>query len=116
MHLHQLTPMPFTSYLRQCLANIQNAKAHELDEALVYYVKIQYLAERIAVLKESQTGRADRGNGAVALEGFEQKKEVQEREAAMAACQAYLDKLRKELPRGLKDDGKNPQNWNQGHN
>lgn len=108
IHLHQLTPMPFTSYFRQCLANIQNAKAHELDEALVYYVKVQYLAERVTVLKDAQMGRADRGNGGVVPEGFEQEKEAQEREAAMAACQDYRDKLRKELPSGLKDHGNIP--------
>ncbi|KAK3290227.1 uncharacterized protein B0H64DRAFT_332524 [Chaetomium fimeti] len=105
MHLQQLTPIPFTLHLRQCLANIQNAKEHDLDEALVYYVKIQYLAERVTALKDPRPGRANRGNGGVGLEGFEHDKGIQEREAVMAGCQAYLDKLRREVPGSLKDDG-----------
>ncbi|KAH6628927.1 hypothetical protein F5144DRAFT_493236 [Chaetomium tenue] len=104
IYLRQLAPMPFTSYLRQCLANLQNAKTHELDQALVYHVNIQRLAERVTVLKSSQLGRADRGNGGTALKGFGQNKEIQDPEAAMAACQAYLAKLRTELPIGVKDD------------
>ncbi|KAH6855489.1 hypothetical protein B0I37DRAFT_411479 [Chaetomium sp. MPI-CAGE-AT-0009] len=104
MHLQQLTPMPFTLYLRQCLANIQDAKAHDLDEALVYYVKTQYLAERITALKDPQQGRADRGNGGVALEEFGQDKGTQEREEAIAGCRAYLDKLRREVPNRLRNN------------
>jgi hypothetical protein len=49
MHLQQLTSMPFTSCMRECLVEIREAKAHELDKILVHFVKVQYLVERVAV-------------------------------------------------------------------
>lgn len=105
VHLQQLTSMPFTSYLRQCLVDITEAKNHDLDQALVHFVKIQYLAERVAVLKTPQQRRIDLSNDKMALEGSEQDRESQERGAALAGCQAYLDRLARELPSGLKDNG-----------
>ncbi|KAK4035185.1 hypothetical protein C8A01DRAFT_18114 [Parachaetomium inaequale] len=104
MHFQQLTSMPFTAYMRQCLVEIQEAKAHDLDETLVHCVKIQYLAERVAVLKTLQPKRTDVGNDRIALEGGERDKESQERGVALAGCQTYLDRLVRELPGGLKDD------------
>ncbi|KAL1836473.1 hypothetical protein VTJ49DRAFT_5087 [Mycothermus thermophilus] len=104
MHLQQLTSMPFTSYMRQCLAEIQERKDHELDGVLVHFVKVQFLAERVAVLKSPQMKRADNYNDRVPLEGGEQEKESPERGAALAGCQAYLDNLTRELPSALKDN------------
>jgi hypothetical protein len=108
MHLQQLTSMPFTSYMRQCLVELQEAKTHELDEVLVHFVKIQYLAERVAVLKSAQLKRTDPGSDRMSLEGGEQEKESPEREAALAGCQAYLDRLMREMPGGLRDNGEFP--------
>jgi len=105
MHLQQLTSMPFTSYMRQCLVEIQEAKAHELDEILVHFVKVQYLAERVAVLKSPQLKRTDLATDKMSLEGGEQEKDNSERGAALAGCQAYLDRLVRESPSALKDNG-----------
>lgn len=106
MYLQQLTSMPFTSYMRQCLVEIQEAKDHSLDETLVYCVKVQYLAERVAVLKSPQVKRADPNNDRMALEGTEQEKESQERGTALDSCQAYLERLARDLPSSLKNNGK----------
>jgi hypothetical protein len=105
MHFQQLTSMPFTVYMRQCLVEIQEAKAHDLDETLVHCVKIQYLAERVAVLKTLQPKRTDIGNDGIVLEGGGNDNESQERGVALAGCQTYLDRLVRELPGGLKDNG-----------
>jgi hypothetical protein len=106
MHLEQLTPLPFTPYVRQCLVDIGEAKDHDLDEVLVHFVRVQYLAERVAVLKRPQLKGAEPRNDTVTLENGEQDQKSQERAAALAGCQAYLDRLVDELPRGLRDNGK----------
>jgi hypothetical protein len=92
--------------MRQCLVEIQEEKDHDLDEILIHFVKIQYLAERVAVLKSPQLRRADSSNDRVALENGRQGRESQERGVALAGCQAYLDRLIGALPGGLKDNGK----------
>ncbi|KAL2269273.1 hypothetical protein VTJ83DRAFT_1457 [Remersonia thermophila] len=104
MHLQQLTSMPFTSYMRRCLAEVQERKDHELDEILVHFVKVQFLSERVAVLKSPQLKRADHCNDRVPLDGAEQEKESSERGGALVGCQAYLDRLARELPSALKDN------------
>lgn len=97
--------MPFTSYMRQCLAELQQAADHELDEVLVHFVKAQYLAERVAVLKSPQLKSTNPSHDRVALEGGEQDKGSQE-DVALAGCQSYLERLARELPSGLKENGK----------
>ncbi|KAL2138587.1 hypothetical protein VTI28DRAFT_6532 [Corynascus sepedonium] len=80
MHLQQLTSMPFTPFMRQSLVELQEGKKHSLDEALVQCVKIQYLAERVAVLKSPQLRNiASKDNKAV-LDMGEQNNETQELE------------------------------------
>lgn len=91
--------------MRQCLVELQETKAHDLDEVLIHFVKIQYLSERVAVLKSPQLKKADPGSDRMSLEGSEQEKESPERGAALAGCQAYLDRLVRELPGGLRDHG-----------
>lgn len=103
MHLQKLTSMPFTAYMRQCLVDIPEAKDHNIDRILIHFVKVQYLAERVAVLKSPQQRRADPDR--MGFEGSDQDKESQERGAALAGCQAYLDRLARELPASLKEDG-----------
>ncbi|KAL2166117.1 hypothetical protein VTG60DRAFT_3278 [Thermothelomyces hinnuleus] len=105
MHLQKLTSMPFTSALRQSLVELQEGSEHGLDEVLVHCVKIQYLAERVAVLKSPQPKRpAGEGYMAAGPNAGEEHKESQEREAALAECRNYLDQLIKNLPSGLKDN------------
>jgi hypothetical protein len=85
---------------------MQEAKAHELDEILVHFVKVQYLAERVAVLNSPQMKKAEFGSDKMALEGSsEQEKDNSERSAALAGCQEYLDRLLMESPSALKDNG-----------
>ena len=108
MHLQQLTSMPFTSYMRQCLGEIQDAKEHGLDEVLVHFVKVQYLAERVAVLKSPQLKSTETSHDRVNLQQEEQGRESQESEVALAGCRAYLDRLVGELPSALKNNGKAP--------
>ncbi|KAL2261807.1 hypothetical protein VTK26DRAFT_3281 [Humicola hyalothermophila] len=104
MHLQQLTSIPFTSYMRQCLAEIQESKEHDLDPLLVYSVKVQYLAERVAVLKTSQQRTAELSIDRSVPDSTEMGREDQERGAALASCRAYLDRLARELPGVLKDN------------
>lgn len=103
MHLQQLTSMPFTSYMRQCLADIQDNKEEELDEILVHFVKVQYLTERVAVLKSPQLTRVDqRGDR---FEGGGRGKHGSEKDAALAGCQAYLDKLEMDISTASRNNG-----------
>ncbi|KAK4133601.1 hypothetical protein BT67DRAFT_55004 [Trichocladium antarcticum] len=104
MHLHQLTSMPFTLYMRQCLVDIAEAKEHSLDQVVVHFVKTQYLAERVAVLKTPLQGSTDLSSEKVALDRNDEDRGAQERGAALAGCQGYLDRLVRELPGSLKDD------------
>ncbi|KAK4169776.1 hypothetical protein QBC43DRAFT_351916 [Cladorrhinum sp. PSN259] len=90
MYLQQLTSMPFTSYMRQCLVDVQQEKEHELDDVLVYYLKVQYLTERVAVLMSPQV---------------EQEQPTTERSAAMASSQEYFDKIIRDMPEALKNNG-----------
>lgn len=105
MHLQQLTSMPFTLYMRQCLVDIAETKEHSLDQVVVHFVKTQYLAERVAVLKTSLQESTDLSNEKAALDRNAEDRGGQERGAALAGCQAYLDRLVRELPGELKDDG-----------
>ena len=105
MHLPQLTSMPFPKYMRQCLTELEQAEDHDLDQVLVRFVKAQYSAERVAVLKSPQLRRANLSNDRVSLEGGEQDKESQE-EATLTGCQAHLERLARELPIGLRENGK----------
>ncbi|KAK3988417.1 hypothetical protein QBC44DRAFT_243579 [Cladorrhinum sp. PSN332] len=89
MYLQQLTSMPFTSYMRQCLVDIQQEKEHFLDDVLVYYLKVQYLTERVAVLMTPQ---------------IEQEQPTAELNAAMASSQEYLDKIMRDMPEALKNN------------
>ncbi|KXX80290.1 Transcriptional regulator WAR1 [Madurella mycetomatis] len=105
MYIQQLTSMPFTSYMRQCLADVQEANEHSLDGILIHYVKLQHLTERVAVLKSSQPRRADLGGDRLAFERREQDLESQAPgAAALADCRAYLDGLVSKLPDNLKND------------
>ncbi|GAB1312536.1 Zn(2)-C6 fungal-type domain-containing protein [Madurella fahalii] len=105
MYIQQLTSMPFTSYMRQCLADIQDANHHSLDGILIHYIKLQHLTERIAVLKSPHSRRADFGGDRLVLEGNEQDRESQEPgAAALADCRAYLDRLVSKVPDNLKND------------
>jgi hypothetical protein len=106
MHLQQLTSLPFTLYMHQCLVGIREAKYHDLDEVLVHFVKIQYLAERVAVLKSPQLKGTEPRNDTMTRENGEQDQKSQERAAALAGCPADLDRLVDELPWGLRDNGK----------
>ncbi|KAK4243903.1 transcriptional regulator WAR1 [Corynascus novoguineensis] len=86
MHLQQFTSMPFTPFMRQSLVELQEGKKHSLDEALAQCVKIQYLAERIAVLKSPQLRNTASRDKKAVLDMGEQKKETQELEAALSGC------------------------------
>ncbi|KAK4197553.1 hypothetical protein QBC40DRAFT_308994 [Triangularia verruculosa] len=84
MYLQQLTSMPFTPYMRQCLVELDEEKDHELDEVLVYCIKLQYLTERVAVLKTPQPDLTEQQH--------------QERGSAITSSQEYLDKLLTDMP------------------
>ncbi|KAK4180463.1 hypothetical protein QBC36DRAFT_355149, partial [Triangularia setosa] len=88
MYLQQLTSMPFTSYMRQCLVELDEEEDHDLDEILVYCIKLQYLTERVAVLKTPQPDLPEQQN--------------QERGSAITSSQEYLDKLLRDMPSELK--------------
>ncbi|KAK0726193.1 hypothetical protein B0T21DRAFT_385516 [Apiosordaria backusii] len=88
MYLQQLTSMPFTSYMRQCLAELNEEEDHDLDEIVVYCIKLQYLTERVAVLKTPQPDLPEQQN--------------QERGSAITSSQEYLDKLLRDMPSELK--------------
>ncbi|KAK4663733.1 hypothetical protein QC763_611000 [Podospora pseudopauciseta] len=88
MYLQQLTSMPFTSYMRQCLVELDEEEDHDLDEILVYCIKLQYLTERVAVLKTPQPDLPEQQN--------------RERGTAIASSQEYLDKVMREMPSELK--------------
>ncbi|KAK0671715.1 hypothetical protein QBC41DRAFT_363125 [Cercophora samala] len=88
MYLQQLTSMPFTSYMRQCLVELDEEEDHDLDEIVVYCIKLQYLTERVAVLKTPQPDLPEQQN--------------QERSSAIASSQEYLDKLLRDMPAELK--------------
>ncbi|KAK4227383.1 hypothetical protein QBC38DRAFT_509755 [Podospora fimiseda] len=92
MYLQQLTSMPFTSYMRQCLVDVQQEKEHFLDHVLVYYLKVQYLTERVAVLMSPQV---------------EQEQPQAELSAAMASSQEYFDKIMRDMPESLKNNPSN---------
>jgi len=93
MYLQQLTSMPFTSYMRQCLVDVQEEKEHDLDSVVVYYLKIQYLTERVAVLTSPQA---------------EQEQPAAERAAAMTSSREYLDKITRDMPESLKSNCNTP--------
>ncbi|KAK4641282.1 hypothetical protein QC761_611000 [Podospora bellae-mahoneyi] len=95
MYLQQLTSMPFTSYMRQCLVELDEEEDHDLDEILVYCIKLQYLTERVAVLKTPQPDLPEQQN--------------RERGTAIASSQEYLDKLMREMPSELKTNYTNTQ-------
>jgi len=93
MYLQQLISMPFTSYMRQCLVDVQEEKEHDLDSVVVYYLKIQYLTERVAVLTSPQA---------------EQEQPAAERAAAMTSSREYLDKITRDMPESLKSNCNTP--------
>ncbi|KAK4183931.1 hypothetical protein QBC35DRAFT_507032 [Podospora australis] len=90
MYLQQLTSMPFSSYMRQCLVEVDEEEDHDLDEVLVYCVKLQYLTERVAILKSPVPAQN------------QQPQHAQEISVAMASSQEYLDKLVRDMPDELK--------------
>jgi hypothetical protein len=92
--------------MRQCLAGIQEKKAHHLDEVLAYLVKAQCLAERVAVLKSPQIQAGLKNYDSITLESSERDRQTQERKAALAGCQEYLDSLVRDLHGNLRDNGR----------
>jgi hypothetical protein len=105
MHLQQLTSMPFTSYMRQCLVGIQEEKSDHLDDVLACLVKAQCLAERVAVLKSPQLEAAPGRYDSISSQGGDHDRQTQERAAALAGCQDYLDRLVRNLRGSLKANG-----------
>lgn len=85
--------MRFTSYLQECLKELENAGEHPSDVVLIYLVRIQHLTERIYQLNAKDPELED-------VSGLP----TPPLSAYMASFRSELDRIRDGLPDDIKSD------------
>ncbi|KAI1334614.1 hypothetical protein F5Y15DRAFT_409568 [Xylariaceae sp. FL0016] len=89
----RMEPIKYTSYIGQCLRDLDAAKEYETDSLLVHLVRIQHLSERIAQLHNKDQVDDDlTGIGRAPVNAY------------FGAFQTELDKYRAALPSHLKSN------------
>ncbi|KAJ5734117.1 hypothetical protein N7493_002903 [Penicillium malachiteum] len=92
--LQQLDPMRYSTYIQQCMSELEEADELESDAYLVQLVKIQHLSEKIACLDgrydvDTESERIDKAP----ISGY------------ILAFEAELEMIHKTMPRRLKTNG-----------
>ncbi|KAL0935536.1 C6 transcription factor [Colletotrichum truncatum] len=92
LDIQQIDPMRFSSYVQQCLRELEEFRELESDMHLVYIVRIQRLAERISQIRGNEDGDEETPIPKAPISAY------------ASSFQAELDKLQDQMPQSLQDN------------
>ncbi|KAK3372713.1 hypothetical protein B0H63DRAFT_564083 [Podospora didyma] len=102
VHFQQLNSMPFTPYMRRCLADLEEENESGLDSLLVYFVKIQHLSESVVTLSSSCEGTDNDETAGDEYIQSNTRPQLAPTIAMMSASQDEIERVAEILPQNLK--------------